>query len=626
MRRGPHGIGAWLVALILLAAVPLFLVAAFLVVRQGELQHQAFERSLLQTSRALSLAVDRQLALYQAMLETLAEDDALRRDDLAAFHELAARVAAREGALFVSFFDASGRQLFNTLRPSGEKLPTPFKDAPPREDGERPPVGDADSIKAVLRTGRPYCSDLFWGLVAGRLIFTVNIPIVRDGAVRYVLNAAFAPDVMTQLLTRDTQFAGAPATVLDRRGFIIGRWRDAARHVGERSAMGPDGTMRDNAGVSRGLTKEGMDVYYSYVRSPATGWGVNVGAAVSRVDARATWLTGGLLAAAALALGVAMALVLAGRLRASIAGLAAAAARNAPPMRQGLRTREIAELERALAGAAAARNAQWRERESRLVAEARKAEAEQASRAKDHFLAVLSHELRNPLAPIRNSVALLRALQARGGPVGAEVVDILDRQSAQLARLVSDLLDVSRITSGKIVLERTRVDLREVARHALETVQPRLAQRGLQLEQSLPAAPVEVLGDFARLSQIASNLLDNAVKFTPAGGRVSLSVGVEGGGAVLRVADTGRGIAPELLPEVFHAYLQGEARATRQGGVGPQEGGLGLGLSLSRTLAELHGGALHAQSEGVGRGSTFVLRLPLAWASAPAAATTLTVD
>jgi signal transduction histidine kinase len=602
--RARRGIGFYLIALILIAAVPLLVSAALLVIRQGALQRDALEASLQQTSRALSLAVDRQLVTYRVMLESLGEADALRNGDIEAFHQFATRVADHHGAVFISMFDASGRQLFNTLRPAGQALPTPFDDA--RNGGEeRPPVGDSESIRHVLETGNAYYSDLFVGLVAGRLIFTVNVPVLRNGRVAYVLNAAFPPNVMTALLRRNDQFRDVPAIVFDRRGFIAGRWQRDGVYVGTRAQ--PFAHLREaDSGVRSGTTKEGIPVVYSFTRSPVTGWTATVGIERERLesDLRDTWLAGGLLAAGGLGLGLVLALLVASRLRASIGALSSAAVRNEPPNFEGLRTREIAALERALVEAATARQQQAREREERLVAEARKADAEEANRTKDHFLAVLSHELRNPLAPIRNAIALLRAAASRGEHAPSAVVDVLDRQSEQLTRLVNDLLDRARITSGKITLQRERVDLRAVARNAIEAATPNVDARRQSLQVHMPETAVVVDGDFARLSQVVTNLLDNAVKFTPHGGRIELALSSDASHATLAITDNGRGIDPGVLEHIFTPFKQ--AAAAPHG----LPGGLGLGLSLARALVDLHGGSLCAQSDGSGCGSTFTVRLP----------------
>jgi signal transduction histidine kinase len=608
--RKIRGVRFYLIALILLAVVPLLVISGVLIVRQSAIQREAFARTLTQGALALSVAVDRQLDTYRVMLETLAESDELRANRIDDFHALAERVAQRHGAVFISFFDRDGKQIFNTLRPTSAPLPTPFDD--PRvapADADRPPVGDTHSLEYVLKSGRPYVSDLFRGLVAGREIFTVNVPVSRDGKVLYVLNAAFGPGAMTRLLRDNVQFSGVPAVIFDRRGFIVGRWKDAERYVGQRIADYANRPPNEASGVGEGRMLDGLDLYYAHARSPATGWGVNIGIDRKTYERSlyGDWALGAALELAGLAVGLLLALWLATRLRESIAGLAEAASRNQAPKVKGLVTREVALLEQALSAAAAAREAEARERENRLIAEARKAEAEEASRTKDRFIAVLSHELRNPLAPIRNSVFLLRARAAMtSDPKLEEIVGMLDRQSTHLTRLVNDLLDVSRISSGRIVLQRAHIDLRDVARHATEEAMPALDARGHQLISTLPDEPVMVAADFVRLSQVVSNLLDNAIKYTPRGGRVAIEVERAGPEALLSVEDHGRGLeafAAADLYTPFVAPLDAAARA---------DGGLGLGLPLAKSLVELHGGSLRAYSEGANRGSRFTVTLPLA--------------
>ena len=228
---------------------------------------------------------------------------------------------------------------------------------------------------------------------------------------------------------------------------------------------------------------------------------------------------------------------------------------------------------------------------------------EQSDR-KDEFLAMLAHELRNPLAPIRNAVHILRLIGPAEGTAAA-ARDMVDRQVAHLVRLVDDLLDVSRVSRGKITLQKADLDLREVVHHALEVSGPLLAARGHRLDSDMPAEPVRVHGDFTRLSQAVTNLLNNAAKYTDAGGDVRIALQVEGTEAVVRVRDTGRGLDATAVQRVFELFYQAERDLDRA------EGGLGLGLSLVRSLVELHGGRAEAASPGRGLGSTFTVRLPL---------------
>ncbi len=232
---------------------------------------------------------------------------------------------------------------------------------------------------------------------------------------------------------------------------------------------------------------------------------------------------------------------------------------------------------------------------------------EQAER-KDQFLAMLAHELRSPLAPIRNAVQVLR-LAGPGERSAAMACDIIDRQVGQLARLVDDLLDVSRISRGKIALRQETIDLREVARHALDTSQSLLSARGHAVQLSLPSEPVRVLGDGARLAQVFTNLLDNAAKYTDTGGRVELCITREAGEAVAAVRDNGRGLDAAAQQRIFEMFYQAERD------LDCSEGGLGLGLSLVKSLVELHAGTVCARSAGRGQGSEFNVRLPLAAAS-----------
>ncbi|HET9484428.1 MAG TPA: PAS domain S-box protein [Xanthomonadales bacterium] len=228
------------------------------------------------------------------------------------------------------------------------------------------------------------------------------------------------------------------------------------------------------------------------------------------------------------------------------------------------------------------------------------------SRRMNEFLAMLAHELRNPLAPIRNAASLL----ARAEPDRSRTewaAGIIERQVAHMSRMVDDLLDVSRITEGKIQIERRPVDLAEVVARAVESARPDIDARQHALELEVDG-PVMVNGDVYRLTQVVTNLLHNAAKFTPPGGRIAISLSGEDR-AVLRVRDNGEGIAPELLPRVFDLFTQGDSTIDRA------RGGLGLGLTIVRRLIEMHGGAVEANSPGTGHGSEFSVILPVLPAS-----------
>jgi PAS domain S-box-containing protein len=236
---------------------------------------------------------------------------------------------------------------------------------------------------------------------------------------------------------------------------------------------------------------------------------------------------------------------------------------------------------------------------------------EQADRRKDQFIATLAHELRNPLAPIRAAVAILgRETAAEADRAWSR--DVIERQVAHMGRLVDDLLDSARISSGKLLLRRQRVELAVVAAVALETSRPAIDAAGHRLVTRLPPAPVVVDADPARLAQVLSNLLDNAAKYTPPHGSIELSIEQDGAEALIAVTDNGMGFPPDLARQLFEPFAQWAPAQHAAAG-------LGIGLALVRGIVELHGGTASASSAGPGRGSRFEVRLPLA-AAAPAAA------
>ncbi|MGE5816358.1 MAG: chemotaxis protein CheB [Acidobacteriota bacterium] len=251
------------------------------------------------------------------------------------------------------------------------------------------------------------------------------------------------------------------------------------------------------------------------------------------------------------------------------------------------------------------------------ITERRRAEEEiqEGVRRREQFLAMLSHELRNPLAAVLSATRVLDNA-AWENDACAEAAKVVKRQARHMTRLLDDLLDVSRITRGRIVLRKELTDLREAAQSAIEAMRPLLAEHDTQLETRITTEPLRMVGDSARLQQVCANLLSNASKYSPRGSRVRFELGREKDHAVLRVVDEGRGIEPELLPRIFDLFVQGDQSIARS------EGGLGIGLTLLRSLVELHNGRVEAKSDGAGRGSTFTVWLPLAKSGSAQATTT----
>jgi signal transduction histidine kinase len=217
---------------------------------------------------------------------------------------------------------------------------------------------------------------------------------------------------------------------------------------------------------------------------------------------------------------------------------------------------------------------------------------------------MLAHELRNPLAPIQNAVQVLRQVGS-AEPRARATTEMIARQSQCIRQLVEDLLDISRISRGKIRLVKQPIELAEVIRQAVETSRPFIESRKHNLMLSVPEEPIRLEGDFTRLTQVVVNLLNNAAKYTDEGGRIALTVEQRNDQAILCVRDSGIGITQDMLPRVFDLYAQSE-RA-----LGRAQGGLGIGLKLVRTFVEMHGGSVQAFSEGPGRGSEFIVRLPV---------------
>jgi PAS domain S-box-containing protein len=237
---------------------------------------------------------------------------------------------------------------------------------------------------------------------------------------------------------------------------------------------------------------------------------------------------------------------------------------------------------------------------------AREQSLKRADRAKDEFIATLAHELRNPLAPMRNAVGIMRHESEPLSPQLAWCRDIIDRQVLQMTHLLEDLLDVSRVTCNKIELRRDRIDLLRAVEQALEATRPLIDAQGQRLQLDLPGEPIPMVGDLTRLTQVFGNLLNNAAKYTDPNGTIALSVARHGDSARISVRDNGIGIDPQHLPHVFDMFSQLAPALERA------RGGLGIGLALTRGLVELHGGTIECISPGVGKGSEFIVRLPVA--------------
>ena len=368
---------------------------------------------------------------------------------------------------------------------------------------------------------------------------------------------------------------------------------------------------------------DGRRVYVAFSRSDGAGWTAALAIPAEALDGplRRSALALAAIGLLAFAISAAGALVLSRRLTLDIGTAADAAQALAEGSRPQIAPSIVTEVRRlglSLERSARLLDDRQRERDEHVThAEAARQEAEAANSTKDQFLAMLGHELRNPLSPILTALQLLKL---RGGLWPRELA-IIERQVKQLTRLVDDLLDVSRITRGKVELQQRPTEIHSVIARATEMTSPLLEQRKHQLSIDVPATGLVVNGDVDRLAQVFANLLSNAARYTPPRGHVRVAARRGGDEVVVDVADDGQGLPHDLVPHVFDLFVQGPRASDRR------EGGLSLGLTLVRNLVALHDGRVHAHSDGPGHGSTFTVRLPIAVAEpetvGPPAAVTL---
>ena len=559
--------------------------AAWLFVQDNR---EAFERATLERMLALSTAVDAEVEGTIATARALGESLDVNAADYGAFRAVAQRILATQPHWSnINLALPDGQQVVNLARPSGEKLHSI--------------AGIDGSVERIQRDGRPVVNDIAFGTATKAWDVAVRVPVVRDGEIKYILSAIVQPESISALLKAQQLPPEWMAVVVDRKGSVVGRSRPSGATAGEPASQSlRDALGRAPSGWFRGTTQDGDDVYTAYQRSDLTGWTVALrvpAAVVDGIGARAFRIAG-LTLLGALALAVALAALMSRRIERPIVSLvdtAAAIGRGEhPPVPAQAPVDEVAAVARALdtASAAIADRQRLQERERDTL--------KSMDRSKNEFIAMLSHELRNPLAPILIGADLLRT--GKDPARVAETAAMIKRQASQITRLIEDLLDISGIVMGKVSLDRTRLDLAEVAREVAQTW--RAAGRLRKHALKLALEPAWVHADRSRMEQIVSNLLANSVKFTPAGGAIRVATRTEGATAALEVTDTGQGLAPELARVVFDPFVQGRQNLARR------EGGLGIGLALVRQLAKLHGGDAEIESEGPGRGTKVRISFP----------------
>jgi signal transduction histidine kinase/CheY-like chemotaxis protein len=587
----PKSIRWHLFQVLLVCVLPLGLFAAGLLYLLWQAQEEQREHSQVESARLLAAAVDNALDSTLQRLSIFARVWAANpAGDAAIYAQARAALAVNPDWSNIAAFRADGSGVFRSDEVFGASVPS---------------MRLLEQWRPALE-GQPVVTNVFTSRASGRKVVAVGVPVTRDGKVTHVLitvlNLLWYDDLMTK------QGRGGLAGIFDRN------WKFVARSAEGEGRRGTDGAgaliedmKRAPEGIGRYDSLSGAGVYTAW-SATRHGWWVALATPAAPVES-AFWRYLGVLGflwAAMVAAGIAYAISKGRHIAAGLESLEKraaelAAARDLGPLAPS-RVEEVSRTLAALERASATLQAAMSERDVSLQTEQKaRAAAESANRAKDEFLAMLGHELRNPLAAI-SSAALIMRSTGRTPEQLDFAVGVVGRQSSHLKRLIDDLLDVGRLVTGKVMLERGPVDLAAAARNVVATLQTagRLADRRV----SLDTTPAWIDGDQTRVEQIISNLLVNAATYSARGATIRVRISAEGNQAVLEVSDHGRGIAPQDLERVFDLFYQSDASVDRT------SGGLGIGLTLVKRLTEMHGGTVSAHSPGRGKGSTFVVRFP----------------
>ena len=579
-----------LVAGSIVPVLALSLVLGYFVVSQ---EKDRFQQAALDRNRTFVTAIDAQVQGHIQTLRLLATSPALASGDLVAFHAEARRALETQPDwrnIFV--LDPAGQHLVSARHEMGTELPKAAE-------------SELDSIALVASGRQTRIGNLSAGPKKSFFAVPIRTPVEVDGEVKYVLQFILKPEALARLMRAQDYSREWSVSIVDARGSLIARLPEVEPGTRLPESFAASIAAR-SVGSARGRTLEGIDSFFVHQTSSVTGWTVGVAIPADQLRGSGYRAAGYMLAGGlgSLLLAGLFAQGLARRIEHPIALLAGAARRlgqgeNAAlaEAKSDAQAAEVLQLALALeeGSVAVQERENLREREQNAL--------RAADRAKDEFLAMLGHELRNPLGAITASAHLLR-LSKPGAESAAHAHIVIERQARQMTRLVEDLLDVSRLAMGKVTLHRERLDLAHLVEHVVATWrQSGRTREERRLDCSLAECWVDV--DRDRMEQVLTNLLDNAEKFSPPGKPIRIRLAAVEGSAMLEVADEGQGISSEDLPNIFALFMQGKQTIDR-----PQ-GGIGLGLSLVRQLIELQGGSVTAASEGPGRGAQFVVKLPL---------------
>ena len=589
-------IRTFLALMIIAALAPVLLFSTLPLSRLIHAEREAAVAAMKLSARATAIAVDGEWQQVIGLLRGLSLSDELEAGKLVQFGDKA-RSMAGDVSAYIVLYDASGQQLIDTALPAASALPDTRADALGR-------------VTALLAGKRYAISDLMFGKIAQPHVVEIAVPLTLDNGARYLLGYGVdVADIGKALPPRSSAHGGDSFTIYDRQGLLLAS--NAGQAHATAGTPAPPLVMAALRAGQNGLINTGDGRYTMLSASSVSGWWVAMSTEAATIDgtARRTVLysIAGLLLA--LLLSGAAALLFSKRVSEAIAktGAAARAMGNGPrrlPLRSGIY--EVDRLDQNVYLGAHLLASASAERERLLVeAQQARAVAESQNRSKDDFLAMLGHELRNPMAPITTAAQLMRMPHVRPDQV-RQASDIITRQVGHMTYLLNDLLDVSRVTRGLIALQKKPLSLEAVLSAALEQTAAAMRSAGHACDTEIGPDSYWVRGDMTRLIQVLSNLLVNACRYSPPGSRITVVLARDGERIRLLVVDNGNGIDAELLPRIFELFSQGARNSDRA------TGGLGLGLALVRKLVELHGGSVQAFSEGAGKGSRFTVELPAA--------------
>ncbi|MEJ7929315.1 sensor histidine kinase [Ramlibacter sp. AN1015] len=590
--------------------VPLLVGSLVLLYVQARHEQRTSQHQLRVLARTLVAALERELDIEREQLQVLAAAPMVDSEEWRQLHAFAVRVAQRDPGSVIGLTGPDGQQIFNSVTSLDAPQPNLWQLGRQQKEveweGRTLPLSSQLLSKQVFERREVAYSDLYYGLNTRHPALAVSVPVVRDGQVRYALTLSFRPERLGRLVESAVVEPGLRAVIADRRGIVVAANSAAASRLADRITpiSTPSGSL---AGTYDGTSRDGTSVRGAYAVSTKNGYVVRVSRPRESVadflrSSTAGWV---ILVMAALGASIYMAAGLARRIGQPLRALGQAASSGSEPTLGETKANimEIRVLAQALKLGA---DAEQHRREA-LIREAKRAEAElalrRADRQKDEFLATLAHELRNPLAPVRSGVFILRHRTADGA--SKRILDVMERQLQQLVRLLDDLLDVARISSGKMALRTELTSLATVVAAAKEATHDLLQTRKQRVLQEGPFDGVLLRADPVRLAQVITNLLTNAAHHSPAASDIKVAVRCDEDKVVVSVMDTGIGITADRLGSIFEMFATTGARS----GDG-SHAGLGIGLGLSRKIVEMHGGRIWAESDGPGRGASVHVQLP----------------